>query len=470
MSSESACPSGCPTCAASKRHIATLAGSGWAGFNPLQHGEWRTCLEEWLAALPVARGGSPEPGDGTCVEISRCLAQAVEEERDWDDTLVVRLRVLSAMRVDTLGRVQLLLADDECSVYADCIPAHGNSATAVAACYGGAIADVRLRHCRTDVGRRHNAAAGEYMYVTRPRLVVVSYRDVTNDPTMLTAEHAVYINQLRAPRHIHIPETHGVEAPADVGIPPPGLLTPPRSPASAPASPCASDATAPGTPTSFHARRSPRGHSNTPATPVRTHHADSAHSPADSVTTVEGTGGEDDGDGDHGHHGGDGDQGDDDGHWQGCHTSCAGEDCHVIWARDAAGNLYVAGRMDPGAGNCVAREHANIDAGGVVTFNLRAILVDYPHAPDGADIDHMSNSHKRSLVYWYYARPVYGLAEPGVRGLHHACVLSVVRAAHPNPDGVPHRVRATRARVRVPVAVVAARCLLLSLPHAASRV
>ena len=107
MSSESACPSGCPTCAASKEHISTLAGSGWAGFNPLQHGEWRTCLEEWLAALPVARGGSPEPGDGTCVEISRCLAQAVEEERDWDDTLVVRLRVLSAMRVDTLGRVQL---------------------------------------------------------------------------------------------------------------------------------------------------------------------------------------------------------------------------------------------------------------------------------------------------------------------------------------------------------------------------
>ena len=308
--------------------------------------------------------------------------------------------------------------------------------------------------------------------MTRPRLVVVSRRDVTNDPTMLTAEHAVCVNQLRAPRHIHVPETHGVEAPADVGSPPPGLLAPPRSPESAPASPCGSEATAPGTPTSGHARRSPRGHSNAPATPVRTHHADSAHSPAVSVSAVDGTGGEDDGDGGQGQ-GGEGDQGDDDGHWQGCHTSCAGEDCHVVWALDAAGDLRVAGRMDPGAGNCVAREHANVDADGVVTFDLRAILVDCPHAPDGADVDHVSDSHERSMAHWRHTRPACGLAEPGVRGLRHACVLSVVRAARPNPEGVPHRARAvnracctcaphestaaTRARARVPVAVVAAR-------------
>ena len=142
--------------------------------------------------------------------------------------------------------------------------------------YRGGMFRARMTFlARTDVGRRYNAAAGECRYVARPRLVVVSHRDVTNDPTMLTAEHAVYINQLRALRHIHIPETHDVEAPADVGSPPPGLRTPPRSPESAPASPCPSDATAQGTPTSFHARRSPRSHSNTLATPVRTHHADS---------------------------------------------------------------------------------------------------------------------------------------------------------------------------------------------------
>ena len=354
-----------------------------------------------------------------------------KKKHAWDHSLTVRARVLRDKRVDALGKgVQLLLADDECFVCADCVPAHGDSATAVAACHGGAVADVRLRPCRDDVGRRRDAAAGECGHATRPRLLVASRYDVTDEPATLSA--SARCPRLEAAGAEARPRQEdarrggtggrGVPAPwaahaaalaALAGVPGVGVQRGHRAwrrralHASAPVSPHPRHSRRHG-PHGRHARfrglwlhrrrrrRRPRRRRRTAATETGT----------------------------------------------GCHTSCTDEHCHGVRARDAAGDLCVAGRTDPGAGDCVAREHADVDGDGRVAFDLRAVLADHPHAPDGADVDHVADSHERRVVHWRRAPPVHRLAEPGVRGLRHAHVLSVARAARPNAEDVPHEARA----------------------------
>ena len=328
----------CVSCVAAKGHLAGLATTQWEGVSLVQQRAWRVAFSDAMRAMP---GCSPEPGDGTSAWLSTCLAQVVEDKAAWDADAVVRVRVLKARKVDGMGVVELLLQDELNTVWAECIVARGQSATVLAAQCGGATADVKLSCLNIETRRM---AAGVYTYVERPKVSVTEYVDVSNLPELRGEEHQAHLDGLAQPEHIHLDERDLGTAPStDVLNPPPGMLSPPGSPATS------------------------------------------------------GGGGGPGGGGP----GGDGGGG---GGWWGDgdapHVTCRGERCHEIWARDVEGVLHVAGRMNPGAGRCVAREHAQMRADGTCEFNLGAILVDYPHAPDDCDLAIMCNAHKRALAYW----------------------------------------------------------------------
>lgn len=64
----------------------------------------------------------------------------------------------------------------------------------------------------------------------------------------------------------------------------------------------------------------------------------------------------------------------------------------VIWAMHPDGTLYAAGQVDLPTGVCVT-DHYPLP-------QVRSVLVDYPHAPDGTVADGLANHHSRSVLHW----------------------------------------------------------------------
>lgn len=69
--------------------------------------------------------------------------------------------------------------------------------------------------------------------------------------------------------------------------------------------------------------------------------------------------------------------------------------------------------------------------------NLSAIKEDCYFAID--DLDSMSNSHKRNMLYWWYATNVFSISGKGTRGQLPLCLEYAIRKEHPNPGGVPYK-------------------------------
>ena len=102
----------------------------------------------------------------------------VWEQPGWDDSKVLRVRVDDATRVQGAGVVDLLIRDATHTLRAVCIPARGKCSTVLAAMYGGAVADVHLRHTVL-VTREFNPVKNRHEYVSRKRFLVLRYTDVT---------------------------------------------------------------------------------------------------------------------------------------------------------------------------------------------------------------------------------------------------------------------------------------------------
>ena len=102
----------------------------------------------------------------------------VWEQPDWDDSKVLRVRVDAATRVQGAGVVDLLIRDATHTLRAVCIPSRGKCSTVLAAMYGGAVADVRLRHTVL-VTREFHPVKNRHVYVSRKRFLVLRYTDVT---------------------------------------------------------------------------------------------------------------------------------------------------------------------------------------------------------------------------------------------------------------------------------------------------
>ena len=54
------------------------------------------------------------------------------------------------------------------------------------------------------------------------------------------------------------------------------------------------------------------------------------------------------------------------------------------------------------------------------------------------DLEVMSNSHKRNMVFWWYATNAYGIAGKGCIEKLPECLEYAIRDTYPNPDGVPY--------------------------------
>jgi hypothetical protein len=69
--------------------------------------------------------------------------------------------------------------------------------------------------------------------------------------------------------------------------------------------------------------------------------------------------------------------------------------------------------------------------------NLQAIKEDCYFATD--NLESMSNSHKRNMIYWWYATNVFSISGKGTRGQLPLCLEYEIRKEFPNPDGVPYK-------------------------------
>jgi hypothetical protein len=137
----------------------------------------------------------------------------VWEQPGWDDSKVLRVRVDDATRVQGAGVVDLLIRDATHTLRAVCIPARGKCSTVLAAMYGGAVADVHLRHTVL-VTREFNPVKNRHEYVSRKRFLVLRYTDVTaatGDATGLD------------PSPVHLPTDPTVLNPQPAHVAPPSI-------------------------------------------------------------------------------------------------------------------------------------------------------------------------------------------------------------------------------------------------------
>ena len=52
------------------------------------------------------------------------------------------------------------------------------------------------------------------------------------------------------------------------------------------------------------------------------------------------------------------------------------------------------------------------------------------------EVNQMANTHKRNLLYYWYATNIYSIRGRGFRRRLPVCLVDAVRAAFPEPDGV----------------------------------
>ncbi len=55
------------------------------------------------------------------------------------------------------------------------------------------------------------------------------------------------------------------------------------------------------------------------------------------------------------------------------------------------------------------------------------------------DLDKMTPSHKRNMLFWWYATNVYNISGKSKRGKLLECLEYAIRLEHPNPDGVRYK-------------------------------
>jgi hypothetical protein len=55
------------------------------------------------------------------------------------------------------------------------------------------------------------------------------------------------------------------------------------------------------------------------------------------------------------------------------------------------------------------------------------------------DLDKMTPSHKRNMLFWWYATNVYNISGKSKRGKLPECLEYAIRLEHPNPDGVRYK-------------------------------
>ena len=68
----------------------------------------------------------------------------------------------------------------------------------------------------------------------------------------------------------------------------------------------------------------------------------------------------------------------------------------------------------------------------VEKLDLESIKEDCYFATD--DLDTMSNSHKRNMIYWWYATNVYSICGKGKRKELPKCLVHKIRQCHPSED------------------------------------
>eukprot|EP00581_Thalassiosira_minuscula_P010350 CAMPEP_0183702830 /NCGR_PEP_ID=MMETSP0737-20130205/806_1 /TAXON_ID=385413 /ORGANISM="Thalassiosira miniscula, Strain CCMP1093" /LENGTH=358 /DNA_ID=CAMNT_0025929507 /DNA_START=84 /DNA_END=1157 /DNA_ORIENTATION=- len=72
----------------------------------------------------------------------------------------------------------------------------------------------------------------------------------------------------------------------------------------------------------------------------------------------------------------------------------------------------------------------------VKKLNLATIKSDCYVATD--DLEHMTNSHKRNMIFWWYATNVYSIAGKGKIERLPMCLEYAVRKEYPNADGISY--------------------------------
>ena len=72
----------------------------------------------------------------------------------------------------------------------------------------------------------------------------------------------------------------------------------------------------------------------------------------------------------------------------------------------------------------------------VTELNLQIVKEDYYFATD--PLDEMSSSHKRNMIFWWYATNVYSIAGKGHMARMPPCVKYAIRYAHRNLPGVSY--------------------------------
>mmetsp|Transcript_3957 Transcript_3957/g.7364 ORF Transcript_3957/g.7364 Transcript_3957/m.7364 type:complete len:364 (-) Transcript_3957:57-1148(-) len=72
----------------------------------------------------------------------------------------------------------------------------------------------------------------------------------------------------------------------------------------------------------------------------------------------------------------------------------------------------------------------------IAKLNLATIKSDCYFATD--ELESMTNSHKRNMIFWWYATNVYNIAGKGKIERLPMCLEYAVRKEYPNPDGVPY--------------------------------
>ena len=77
------------------------------------------------------------------------------------------------------------------------------------------------------------------------------------------------------------------------------------------------------------------------------------------------------------------------------------------------------------------------DAIPVTQLNLETVKADCYFATD--DLDEMSPSHKRNMVYWWYATSVYSIVGKGNVGQLPQCLEYAIREKWPNENGEPYK-------------------------------
>ena len=77
------------------------------------------------------------------------------------------------------------------------------------------------------------------------------------------------------------------------------------------------------------------------------------------------------------------------------------------------------------------------DAIPVGGLKLATIKQDCYFATD--DLNDMTNSHKRNMVYWWYATNVFSIVGKDNIGRLPVCLEYAIRSEYPNPDGLPYK-------------------------------